>query len=352
MPFSETQLYDIHQGTRGWGGEDADGKPDGSDWLVDYLKSLGWKCPVQKKVTDPKVIALKKKKEAFNKNLAQNVQFGEFDEKHAEWEKAKCDYGGAFCDDPVKLNGKIHYVHDFQEAVALADKNRCEAITKTKFGYKVCESAIPIKGQATKPEQAVMVWTKIETEFTYPYDRTEVVADRRIMSKRFALNMKAMIDFKLHGIVPTRAEPEKPKKKAAPKKAAKSEVPVVPAPAAAVEQLEQEPEPEDKCYDCKKSITFRRTIDNIDYCLGCAEKHEEPEPESEPESEPEPDLDVEEVWDTNGKMFYKDDDGKYYDIETSEEVEAFEEGEKPEPEPEPKKEEPKKEKKKKFQQKE
>ena len=48
-----------------------------------------------------------------------------------------------------------------------------------------------------------------------------------------------------------------------------------------VVRREPEPEPEDKCYDCKKTITFRRKIDNIDYCLGCAEKHEKPVPVEE-----------------------------------------------------------------------
>jgi len=44
----------------------------------------------------------------------------------------------------------------------------------------------------------------------------------------------------------------------------------------------------------------------------------------------EQDLEVSEVWDTNGKSFYKhDESGIYYDKESGEEVEAFEEGEKP-----------------------
>ena len=50
------------------------------------------------------------------------------------------------------------------------------------------------------------------------------------------------------------------------------------------------------------------------------------------ESEDEPELSVSEVWrKSDGKSFYKDDEtGKYYDYQgDGEEVEAFEEGEKP-----------------------
>jgi len=33
---------------------------------------------------------------------------------------------------------------------------------------------------------------------------------------------------------------------------------------------------QNKCFECKKKLTFRRTINHIDYCLRCAPKHEKP----------------------------------------------------------------------------
>jgi hypothetical protein len=33
---------------------------------------------------------------------------------------------------------------------------------------------------------------------------------------------------------------------------------------------------QNKCFECKKKITFRRRIDHFDFCLRCAPKHEKP----------------------------------------------------------------------------
>jgi len=33
---------------------------------------------------------------------------------------------------------------------------------------------------------------------------------------------------------------------------------------------------QNKCFECKKKLTFRRTINHFDYCLRCAPKHEKP----------------------------------------------------------------------------
>ena len=87
-------------------------------------------------------------------------------------------------------------------------------------------------------------------------------------------------------------------------------------------------EPEDKCYDCKKTITFRRTIDNIDYCLGCAEKHEEPpkkkgftikkKSEQSPNPEPKESEQVEivlEEFQIEGKNYFKDEHNQLYNSE-------------------------------------
>jgi hypothetical protein len=258
------------------------------------LKNFGLKFPKLAAVKDPLIEAKKKARAAFDLSIVGN-ESNDFQESHDDWKKVKADYGGAFCDDALKLNGKIAYTFTFEEAIRMADEHRCEAITKTKYGYKVCEASIPIKGQATKPNQSIMAWTKTETEFEYPYDRTVVVPDRRVMARFYAANMKAKMEFKLHGIVPTKPEPEKPKKKATKKKAAPKKKAAAPEP---------EPEPE-------------------------------PEPVSDDESE---ELDVDRVWNSEGKMFYKDDEGKYYDIDTKDEVEAFEECEEPESEkPKPKK---------------
>lgn len=40
------------------------------------------------------------------------------------------------------------------------------------------------------------------------------------------------------------------------------------------DEEEEEEENKNVCYDCKKDISFCRTIDSIDYCLKCAVKHE------------------------------------------------------------------------------
>ena len=271
------------------------------------LKMFGLKFPKAAKQIDPAILAKKKIRAAYDLAVEVANPKNQFTESHVDWQKVQAEYGGAFCDNALKIDGKIAYTFTFEDAIKLADENRCEAITKTMYGYKVCACSIPVKGQATKPNQSIMAWTKKETEFEYPYDRTVVVADRRVMARFSEHNMKAKLDFKLHGIVPTKPAPEKPKKKATKKKAPKKKAP--------------EPEPEMTPENVAECMDFSK-LDGLEMKDGQITA-------AAAESEDEPELSVSEVWDEEGKSFYKDDEGRYWDYQGDGDEVWITEGEKP-----------------------
>ena len=155
--------------------------------LYELITSSGYKLS---KSDDP----IKVLKKRFKASCIWNQQ-NRFDEVHPNWSVAQTPYGTAYCDEPLRdETGQIVVRFDFNEAVALAESNHYEAITKTTTGYRMCKNSIPIAAPKSKPGQCIMVWTK-KSDFVFPNDRTICVANKRIAKKSYAENQLAFSEF-------------------------------------------------------------------------------------------------------------------------------------------------------------
>lgn len=274
------------------------------------IKYKSTKTQKKKKKTDVQKEETKRKRAIFDESIERNKE-NDFDESSQGWKRVRGNYGEILFNNRLMISDSKHYedyFFTFEEAVARADEIDCCSITKTGWGYSLRGDMIPVKigisktgkgkGTLSHPERSIASWTKLPIGWILPHPTHIAAKDSRVAQKFELANEKYMRKTPKSEVVP--------------------DVPDVPA----------KSEPEDKCYDCKKTITFRRTIDNIDYCLGCAEKHEEPpkkkgftikkKSEQSPNPEPKESEQVEivlEEFQIEGKNYFKDEHNQLYNSE-------------------------------------
>ena len=160
-----------------------------------YLSDIKWKRTARngkpKGKSKEEKDALKQLRADFDASILLNEK-NEFSETAEGWARVEGNYGEIYFDAPkYEPDGKkkIPYEYDFDAAVAKATELGCESITKTKYGYSIRTSTIPIKVGTKKgstelshPERSIAYWVKL-SEFPLKHSRTEPVANRSIASK-------------------------------------------------------------------------------------------------------------------------------------------------------------------------
>jgi len=193
-----------------------------------FLADLKWKKNTKngkpKGKSKEEKDALKALRAEFDSSIEDNKQ-NQFIEDAQGWARVDGNYGEIYFDTPLLESGsggkkKVPYFYSFDDAIAKADELGSESITKTKYGYSLRTTTIPIKVGTKKgsdtlshPERSIASWVKL-SEFPLKHSRTEPQANRRIAQK-FELENKTQECIFMA---------EKLRKSESPK----SEVPVVP----------------------------------------------------------------------------------------------------------------------------
>jgi len=193
-----------------------------------FLADLKWKKTTKngkpKGKSKEEKDALKALRAEFDSSIEDNKQ-NQFIEDAQGWARVDGNYGEIYFDTPLLESGsggkkKVPYFYSFDDAIAKADELGSESITKTKYGYSLRTTTIPIKVGTKKgsdtlshPERSIASWVKL-SEFPLKHSRTEPQANRRIAQK-FELENKTQECIFMA---------EKLRKSESPK----SEVPVVP----------------------------------------------------------------------------------------------------------------------------
>ncbi len=198
-----------------------------------FLADLKWKKNTKngkpKGKSKEEKDALKALRAEFDSSIEDNKQ-NQFIEDAQGWARVDGNYGEIYFDTPLLESGsggkkKVPYFYSFDDAIAKADELGSESITKTKYGYSLRTTTIPIKVGTKKgsdtlshPERSIASWVKL-SEFPLKHSRTEPQANRRIAQK-FELENKTQECIFMA---------EKLRKSESPKsESPKSEVPVVP----------------------------------------------------------------------------------------------------------------------------
>ena len=193
-----------------------------------FLADLKWKKNTKngkpKGKSKEEKDALKALRAEFDSSIEDNKQ-NQFIEDAEGWARVDGNYGEIYFDTPLLESGsggkkKVPYFYSFDEAVAKSEELGSESITKTKYGYSLRTTTIPIKVGTKKgsdtlshPERSIASWVKL-SEYPLKHSRTEAVKDRRVAQK-FELENKTQECIFMA---------EKLRKSESPK----SEVPVVP----------------------------------------------------------------------------------------------------------------------------
>ena len=274
-----------------------------------FLADLKWKKNTKngkpKGKSKEEKDALKALRAEFDSSIEDNKQ-NQFIEDAQGWARVDGNYGEIYFDTPLLESGsggkkKVPYFYSFDDAIAKADELGSESITKTKYGYSLRTTTIPIKVGTKKgsdtlshPERSIASWVKL-SEFPLKHSRTEPQANRRIAQK-FELENKTQECIFMA---------EKLRKSESPK----SEVPVVPEKTEL--QLEEEAEKEKKIKSdmakLKKKSEARKEAARKKAEEEAAQKkaEEKPDPESDSDSE-DGEISVTEI-EFEGTTYFKDD---------------------------------------------
>jgi len=162
-----------------------------------FLADLKWKKNTKngkpKGKSKEEKDALKALRAEFDSSIEDNKQNQFIEDAHG-WSRVDGNYGEIYFDTPLLESGsggkkKVPYFYSFDEAVAKAEELGAESITKTKYGYSLRTTTIPIKVGTKKgsdtlshPERSIASWVKL-SEYPLKHSRTEAVKDRRIAQK-------------------------------------------------------------------------------------------------------------------------------------------------------------------------
>ena len=162
-----------------------------------FLADLKWKKNTKngkpKGKSKEEKDALKALRAEFDASIEDNKK-NQFIEDAQGWARVDGNYGEIYFDTPLLESGsggkkKVPYFYSFDEAVAKAEELGSESITKTKYGYSLRTTTIPIKVGTKKgsdtlshPERSIASWVKL-SEYPLKHSRTEAVKDRRIAQK-------------------------------------------------------------------------------------------------------------------------------------------------------------------------
>ena len=218
-----------------------------------FLADLKWKKNTKngkpKGKSKEEKDALKALRAEFDSSIEDNKQ-NQFIEDAQGWARVDGNYGEIYFDTPLLESGsggkkKVPYFYSFDDAIAKADELGSESITKTKYGYSLRTTTIPIKVGTKKgsdtlshPERSIASWVKL-SEFPLKHSRTEPQANRRIAQKFELENKTQECIFMAEKL----RKSESPKSEV-PVVPEKTEVPVVPEKTEL--QLEEEAEKEKK----------------------------------------------------------------------------------------------------------
>jgi len=278
-----------------------------------FLADLKWKKNTKngkpKGKSKEEKDALKALRAEFDSSIEDNKQ-NQFIEDAQGWARVDGNYGEIYFDTPLLESGsggkkKVPYFYSFDDAIAKADELGSESITKTKYGYSLRTTTIPIKVGTKKgsdtlshPERSIASWVKL-SEFPLKHSRTEPQANRRIAQK-FELENKTQECIFMA---------EKLRKSESPKsESPKSEVPVVPEKTEL--QLEEEAEKAKKIKSdmakLKKKNEARKEAARKKAEEEAAQKKAEEQPDPETDSDSDGEIEVSEIV-FEGTTYFKDD---------------------------------------------
>ncbi len=288
-----------------------------------FLADLKWKKNTKngkpKGKSKEEKDALKALRAEFDSSIEDNKQ-NQFIEDAQGWARVDGNYGEIYFDTPLLESGsggkkKVPYFYSFDDAIAKADELGSESITKTKYGYSLRTTTIPIKVGTKKgsdtlshPERSIASWVKL-SEFPLKHSRTEPQANRRIAQK-FELENKTQECIFMA---------EKLRKSESPKsESPKSEVPVVPEKTEL--QLEEEAEKAKKIKsdmaklkkknEARKEAARKKAEEEESARKKAeeeaAQKKAEEQPDPETDSDSDGEIEVSEIV-FEGTTYFKDD---------------------------------------------